>query len=79
MNSNHQECNSILIFKTNLNNTKDVTRISLMLNTENRVIRWNVDLSDIDNVLRIESNQLQPIQIIQLMATAGYNCEELKD
>ena len=70
---------SILVFKTNLTYDKDVRRISSLLDNIRGIIRWNVDLSDIDSVLRIESIRITPNYIIQLIASAGYSCAELPD
>jgi hypothetical protein len=69
----------ILVFKTNLRFNKDLSKIDSLINKERRIKRWNVDRSDIDKVLRIESNNLQPAEVINLINTAGYFCEELTD
>ena len=79
MENDHEKDQLILVFKTNLSFKKDVERISSLLNNLRGVIRWNVDLSDIDNVLRIESIRITPNNIIQLISAAGYRCEELPD
>ena len=79
MKNEYKECESVLVFKTNLTYQKDVERISTELDKQEGIIKWNVDLSDVDNVLRIESSKIQPVQIINIIAAAGYNCEELKD
>ena len=39
--------------------------------------RWNVDLQDCDNILRIETEQLQPVEVEKILLTAGYYCEAL--
>jgi hypothetical protein len=75
-NKNNME---ILVFKTNLRFNKDLSKINPLINDEKRIKKWNVDRSDIDKVLRIESNNLMPEEVIQLIETAGYRCEELTD
>ena len=79
MKNENQEPELILVFKTNLKHRKDVGKITSLLNMEQEIINWNVDLSDVDNVLRIESIQIAPQKIIQIISSAGYNCEELQD
>jgi hypothetical protein len=38
-----------------------------------------VDHHDVDNVLRIETTSLQPSEVEELVAAAGFYCEELPD
>jgi hypothetical protein len=69
----------ILVFKTNIIHEDDVQKITSFMTEEKRVKKWNVDRMDIDNVLRIESQNLNPDEVIQLINNAGYFCEELTD
>ena len=69
----------ILVFKTNLRFNKDLSKINPLINSEKRIEKWNVDRDDRDKVLRIEANNLMPAEVIQLIETAGYKCEELTD
>lgn len=70
---------TILVFKTNLQFKKDIRLLEPVLNQTVGILRWNVDREDIDKVLRIETNSLQPQEIINLVTRAGYVCEELPD
>lgn len=79
MENNFTEPDLVMVFKTNLTEEKDVRQISTLLNSAYDIITWTVDLSDIDRVLRIEASKMQPFKIIQLIAAAGYSCEELTD
>ena len=79
MNNDLEKCELILVFKTNLTYKKDVKKLSGLLGSQEEIRNWNVDLSDIDRVLRIECNQINAYKIIQLVTTAGYSCEELTD
>ena len=79
MKFDHKKQELILVFKTNLADENDVKEITSLLNSADGILKWNVDLSDIDNILRIEAFQLEAFNIIQLMAAAGYSCEELQD
>lgn len=68
----------VLVFKTNLH-YKDIKKIEPVLNAETRIICWNVDLTDIDNVLRIESIGPHTQEMIAILTKEGYRCEELTD
>ena len=69
----------ILIFKTNIRDEYDVEKIALLMTEDPRIKKWNIDLQDIDKVLRIESQQVQEQEIIARIRKAGYYCEELND
>lgn len=69
----------ILVFKTNIQQDGDVQRIAQVLSKCAFIKRWNVDRTDIDKVLRIESDQAEAADIIELVTEAGFVCEELPD
>jgi hypothetical protein len=69
----------ILVFKTNLRYNRDLKRIGSLISGDGRISKWNVDRMDIDKVLRIESKNLLPEEVITLIKNAGYHCEELTD
>ncbi|MBK0369056.1 hypothetical protein [Flavobacterium agrisoli] len=50
--------NHILIFATNIKTEKDKQIISTILNQNEAILQWNIDLEDVDSVLRIESSTL---------------------
>ena len=68
----------ILVFKTNLTDTKRISDIESSLDIHPHIIQWNVDLNDSDNILRIVSNQIKGREVEQLLLNAGYYCEELE-
>ena len=69
----------VLVFKTNILTDEDVEKIRWVLTSESNITRWNIDRDDIDKVLRIECDQLQPDAVIRLLRNAGFECEELPD
>ena len=69
----------ILIFKTNLDNPFIVNRVQPVIQNIPGIRRWNVDIQDCDNVLRIEANKLSPRSVEAVLQNAGYYCEELQD
>lgn len=69
----------VLVFKTNIATSEEAKKIGSLLSALKEVKTWNVDREDIDNVLRIESENLSPATIIRLVNEAGFECEELPD
>jgi hypothetical protein len=69
----------ILVFKTNIRYKKQINAVGRQIEAQPQVIKWNVDLQDVDKILRIESLDLQPEIVENLVQKAGYYCEELKD
>jgi hypothetical protein len=69
----------ILVFKTNLDSPKAVQEIAFPLNALARIERWNVDLADAEKILRVQAHAVPPEQIIQLVNSQGFMCEELQD
>jgi len=68
----------ILVFKTNVEDKKQVRKLFPVLRTMQGITRWNVDLHDIDKVLRIEAVSLSPRSIETVLQQAGYFCKELE-
>ncbi len=69
----------ILVFKTNLDHPELLTRIEPFMQTIPGIKKWNIDMDDCDNVLRIESEKVSPGTIESVLQQAGYFCEELRD
>ncbi|WP_254560419.1 hypothetical protein [Dyadobacter diqingensis] len=78
METQYQDNKHVLVFKTNLH-LRDMKHIEPVLNAESRIIKWNVDLTDIDNVLRVESHVPHTDHVIAILTTQGFHCEELID
>jgi hypothetical protein len=68
----------VLVFKTNLRFKKQIDAVTPHINNLQGITRWNVDLDDIDKVLRIESDNLSPRIVETTLQRAGYHCEELQ-
>ena len=69
----------VLIFKTNIRYKKHINVIEQHIAKQPGIIKWNVDLKDVDKILRIEAADLHPAKIEGLVKSAGYRCKELKD
>ncbi len=70
---------NILVFKTRIEDNKQVRKLSVHMRNIEGVVRWNVDLYDSDKVLRIEAENLSPHSIENRLQEAGYYCVELED
>ncbi len=70
----------VLVFKTNIENLKQAESMRPALNSlmkEND--KWNFDLEDCDNILRVESLSIAIEAIQSVFSAKGYQCEELPD
>lgn len=70
---------NVLVFKTNIEDTKQIKYLSPHLKLVDGILAWNVDLHDCDKVLRVEAEQLHPNTIVAVLNNAGYYCAELAD
>ena len=69
----------VLVFKTNIQSDEELERVRDVLTLEKRITRWSIDRNDVDKVLRVESELLHPLTVMQLLHAAGFLCEELPD
>jgi hypothetical protein len=69
----------ILVFKTDIIEKSDSENLGQLLKEDSRIKAWNIDQEDIDNVLRIESNEMSPADVIEMVTKLGYLCEELSE
>ena len=72
------DINHILIFKTNIQTECDKQRIRHTLDALDNIQHWNIDLHDVDRVLRVVSGILTPDQIISVIKRHGFECAELE-
>lgn len=68
----------ILVFKTNLTDVNQINAIGSSLNVHPDIFKWNVDLQDCDNILRVVANNIAGKEVETLLGNAGYFCEELE-
>ena len=69
----------VLVFKTDIVGKTQSENLGQILKEDRRIRNWNIDQNDIDNVLRIESSEMSPADVIQLVRDLGYMCEELPE
>lgn len=69
---------TVLVFKTSVSNNVKVKRLTPYLNRLiNKNGRWNFDLEDCDNILRVETKNPDVFAISSLLQLQGFSCEEL--
>ena len=70
----------VFVFKTSVTTPAEVVKIKPLLD---KLIqqgeRWNFDLQDCDNILRMETKACDASRIIHVLNIAGYDCTELQD
>jgi len=63
----------LLLFRTDIKSKKKVKSLKPVFNNHSDIIKWSVDLEDIDNVLRIESTKnLSEQDVIGLVKLNGF-------
>ena len=65
----------ILVFKTNLTDAGRISNIESPLDIHPKIFKWNVDLHDQDNILRVVANNIAGEEVENLLLNAGYYCE----
>jgi len=68
----------VLVFRTDIVGKSDNENLKQILK-DSRIKNWNIDQQDIDHVLRIESNEMSPAEVIEMVTKLGYMCEELPE
>ncbi|ASV30080.1 hypothetical protein CJ263_07495 [Maribacter cobaltidurans] len=69
---------TVLVFKTSVRKRGKVKYLAPYLNELiNDHGRWNFDLEDCDNILRIETLKPNPSAVSTLLTQRGFFCEEL--
>ena len=70
---------NIFIFKTNIRCGDDKLAVKQVLEGNELIEQWSVDINDCDCVLRVVSQALNKQDIIALVTGSGFYCEELID
>ncbi|MDH7461843.1 hypothetical protein QEG73_11165 [Chitinophagaceae bacterium 26-R-25] len=68
----------IEVFKTNVKRRKESEILLLLLSRTFPSFKINFDLDDCDKILRIQGNEVHPVQVVELVEKNGYQCEILE-
>ena len=66
------------VFRTNIIQHQEAKRIVETLLSVFPSFRINMDLSDCDNILRVEGKQVHTDEIVELVSSKGYWCDPLE-
>ncbi|MCH2223162.1 MAG: hypothetical protein MK066_00235 [Crocinitomicaceae bacterium] len=70
---------TVLVFKTSVKKLEEINILKSCLNELTHNGRWNFDLEDCDNILKVVSNKNLKSKIISALTVNGFYCEELND
>ena len=68
----------IYVFKTSVKTKTQVKKLKPDINKILPCEKWNFDLQDCDNILRIDSRENIVVKITELLKSHQYHCEELE-
>jgi copper chaperone len=64
-------------FKSNINCTGCLSKVSPVLDSEEKIEAWDVDLQSVDRVLTVKTEELSAEEVKKAIATVGFSAEEL--
>ncbi len=67
----------IYVFKTSVKTKMQIKKLKPHIDKRLPTAKWNFDLEDTDNILRIDSEANIVLIIIDLLNIHNYSCEEL--
>jgi len=69
--------NKNLQFKTNINCSGCVAKVTPFLNEANNIVHWEVDTNNKDKILSVHSKGITTEEVIQKVQEAGFKIESL--
>lgn len=68
------------IFQTDIRSRKKLKPVKAMLNSHSDILRWSIDLEDIDKVLKVEATEnLSEDAVMDLVRHLGFHINRLPD
>ncbi|MBP7179548.1 MAG: Heavy-metal-associated domain protein [Bacteroidetes bacterium ADurb.BinA261] len=64
-------------FKTNINCSNCLAKVTPSLNQKEGIASWNVDLDNPDKILTVETESLMPEDIIKTVKRVGFEATEM--
>lgn len=68
----------IYVFKTSVKTKREVNELKPHINTILPPEKWNFDLEDCDNILRVDSEEHLVLKIKDLLTIHKFDCVELE-
>lgn len=66
-----------LKFKTNINCSGCVAKVTPFLNGEEGVEKWEVDINNPDKILTVQTDELSPEEVIATVEKSGFKIESI--
>jgi copper chaperone CopZ len=66
-------------FKTNVNCNHCLNKITPVLNSDESITEWNVDLANEDKVLTVKGEHVDGNSVIESLSKVGYMAEIIKN
>jgi copper chaperone len=67
-----------LVFKTNINCSGCVARVTPLLNGEPGIESWNIDINNPGKLLTVEAPAMAAEEVELLVRNAGFNIEKIQ-
>ncbi|GGD25396.1 hypothetical protein [Hyunsoonleella pacifica] len=75
---NYEMNTQLFILRTNIETKQSIKQVKSIFDGNADIIKWSVDIEDIDNVLKIEATtNLSETDIINQLKTQGIFCDVL--
>jgi copper chaperone len=66
-------------FKTNINCNGCIAKVTPFLAEEKNILAWQVDISNPQKILSVETEGLKEEDIVKILNNAGYRAEKLTE
>ena len=78
--SNYKLRSKLFILKTDINDADKVKTLKPFFDNHIDILKWNIDIEDVDNVLKVETTKsLNELVIIKQVKAFGFYCDVLED
>ncbi|MCC5941880.1 MAG: hypothetical protein JJU37_10095 [Balneolaceae bacterium] len=67
----------ILVFKTSIQTPVEVQFLASLLDKQNGIASWSVELDDWEKILRIESGGISPDEVIAILERINIQCKPI--
>lgn len=75
---NYEVKTQLFILRTNIETKQSIKQVKSIFDGNSDIIKWSIDIEDIDNVLKIEATtNLSETDIINQLKTQGIFCDVL--
>ena len=68
-----------LKFKSNINCTGCLSKVKPVLDSEDKIETWEVDLQSDDRILTLKTNDMEVEEVQGKLAEVGFEAEEIHD